>query len=71
MGSSDLRSEDSGYPCGWEPIVLEGVVVSYPVVEESEDVVSVVVPRQDGALQENLRDPGSWLPKCNFVVPRI
>ena len=29
----------------------------------------VRVPSKAG--QENLRDPGSWLPKCNFVVPRF
>ena len=48
MCFSDLRSEDPGHPCSWEPAVCETVMVFDPVVEKPEYILSVTVSCQDG-----------------------
>ena len=48
MNSADPWPEEAGYPCAWDPVACDVVVVLYPVVEEPEDVAAVVVPGEDG-----------------------
>ena len=48
MNSADPWPEEAGYPCSWDPVARDVVVVLDPVVEEPEDVFSVSISCQNG-----------------------